>query len=116
MYTYDFFSAICKYCAINMTIHFCHAIKKGYSYSKSIHILLIHFLQDPERFNCRSLRSSNNYSFKNPDGIWQNTGNNYITVFSEGNVQIHVELTATNNENFVSLATYATYTTLPLRE
>ena len=66
--------------------------------------------------NCQSLKSNYKYSFKDPNGNWHNTNNKYNTIFTEGNVQVTVAVTAKNNGNFVSVETQKIYTTEAFRK
>ena len=66
--------------------------------------------------NCQSLRRTNKYAFKDPSGNWSNTNNNNYIIYTEGNDQITVGVTVTNNQNFVSTETPATYITHSLRK
>ena len=76
----------------------------------------IFILQTPERVNCDSLRSSNRYSFRAPQGQSFTTNNQFYVIYTEGDVSISVGVTATNNQNFVSLEESRQYQTATLRK
>ena len=84
--------------------------------SAKYNAMIFFFLQEPDMINCNSLRSTSRYSFKDPSGQWHNTDNTYYTIFTEGNVQVTVGVTATNNQNHVSAEASRTITTISFSE
>ena len=73
-------------------------------------------MQAPARVNCDSLRSSNKYSFRAPNGQSFTTSNQFYEIYTEGDVSISVGVTASNNQNFVSLEESRQYQTATLRK